>query len=110
VHGPILARPSEPGDGAAVQLGDQVGGGVPGRSGVLEGPAEQAGVERLRRLTSTPRPARWSRAASASATTACRLSSDPGAIPVNPLPNAIEHADPGGVICTKRISSLTAWS
>ena len=25
-------------------------------------------------------------------------------------PKAIEHADPGGVICTKRISSLTVWS
>ena len=27
-----------------------------------------------------------------------------------PLPMAIEHADPGGVSCTKRISSLTRWS
>ena len=27
-----------------------------------------------------------------------------------PFPIAIEHADPGGVSCTKRISSLTVWS
>ena len=27
-----------------------------------------------------------------------------------PVPMAIEHADPGGVSCTKRISSLTWWS
>ena len=27
-----------------------------------------------------------------------------------PLPMAIEHADPGGVSWTKRISSLTRWS
>jgi hypothetical protein len=27
-----------------------------------------------------------------------------------PLPSAIEQAEPGGVSCTKRISSLTVWS
>ena len=34
----------------------------------------------------------------------------PGSIRVSPLPKAIEHADPGGVICTNRTSSLTVWS
>ena len=42
-------------------------------------------------------------AASASATTICRLSSDPGAILVDPLPIAIEQAEPGGVSWTKRM-------
>ena len=60
--------------------------------------------------TSTPRPASSSRAASASATTICSPFSEPGAESTMPRPNAIEHADPGGVSCTKRMSSLTVWS
>ena len=34
----------------------------------------------------------------------------PGSVSMIPVPIAIEHADPGGVSCTKRISSLTWWS
>ena len=34
----------------------------------------------------------------------------PGGVSTIPLPRAIEHADPGGVSWTKRISSLTLWS
>ena len=29
---------------------------------------------------------------------------------VRPRPMAIEHAEPGGVSCTKRTSLLTVWS
>ena len=29
---------------------------------------------------------------------------------MSPVPMAIEQPDPGGVSCTKRISSLTRWS
>ena len=61
-------------------------------------------------LTWTPRPASSARAASASATTIWRLSSEPGAILVMPLPIAIEQAEPGGVSWTNRMSSLTTWS
>ena len=60
--------------------------------------------------TSTPRSASAARAASASSTTTCSPSTDPGAISLSPRPIAIEHAEPGGVSWTKRISSLTAWS
>ncbi|MER8957420.1 hypothetical protein NKI97_02650 [Mesorhizobium sp. M0296] len=35
---------------------------------------------------------------------------DPGGLSTRPLPMAIEQAEPGGVNCTKRISSLTVWS
>ena len=31
----------------------------------------------------------------------------PGSMSLTPLPNAIEQAEPGGVIWTNRISSLT---
>ena len=34
----------------------------------------------------------------------------PGSISWAPVVRAIEQADPGGVSCTKRISSLTRWS
>jgi hypothetical protein len=61
-------------------------------------------------LTSTPRPASSTRAACASATTSCRPRAEPGSESTIPVPSAIEHADPGGVSCTKRISSLTVWS
>ena len=61
-------------------------------------------------LTSTPRPASSRRAASASATTICRPCTDPGSASVIPVPIEIEHADPGGVSCTNRSSSLTRWS
>lgn len=37
-----------------------------------------------------------------------QASSEPGAISVRPRPMEIEHAEPGGVSWTKRISSLTA--
>ena len=50
------------------------------------------------------------RAASASATTICRPCTEPGGVSVMPVPMAIEHAEPGGVSCTKRRSSLTWWS
>ena len=43
-------------------------------------------------------------------TTIITLSSDPGVILVRPLPKAIEQPEPGGVIWTKRMSSLTVWS
>ena len=62
------------------------------------------------RLTETPRVGGSSRAAAASATTICIESSEPGAIVVRPLPMAMEQAEPGGVSCTKRMSSLTVWS
>ncbi len=63
-------------------------------------------------VTSTPRPRRSSYASSMSVTTTCMWSSDPGVIRVSPLPMAIEHAEPGGVSWTKRMSSLTvtSWS
>jgi hypothetical protein len=61
-------------------------------------------------LTSTPRSASSARARSALATTTCRPLTDPGSASVTPLPIAIEHADPGGVSCTNRMSSLTTWS
>ena len=48
-------------------------------------------------LASTPRSTSWARAASASSTTNCRPSTEPGAASVIPTPIAIEHADPGGV-------------
>ena len=35
---------------------------------------------------------------------------DPGAASVTPVPNAIEHAEPGGVSWTNRSSSETRWS
>ena len=35
---------------------------------------------------------------------------EPGTVSMIPVPMAIEQADPGGVSCTKRISSLTLWS
>ena len=61
-------------------------------------------------LTSTPRPERSSCAASMSATTSCRPCTEPGSVVMIPIPMAIEHPEPGGVSCTKRISSLTRWS
>jgi phosphoglycolate phosphatase len=61
-------------------------------------------------LASIPPASRCSRAASASATTICTLCCVPTGISVSPLPNAIEQADPGGVICTNRTSSLTVTS
>jgi len=42
-----------------------------------------------------------------SATTSCTPGTEPGGASVIPLPRTIEQADPGGVSCTKRISSLT---
>ena len=51
-------------------------------------------------LTSTPRCVNASRAASMSVTTRCVPRYEPGAAPVMPFPMVIEHADPGGVICT----------
>ena len=57
-----------------------------------------------------PRPARSWRAASMSSTTTCSPSSDPGSISVSPRPTEIDAFEPGGVSCTKRISSLTSWS
>lgn len=61
-------------------------------------------------LTSTPRSANSLRLASASSITICRPSRDPGAIWWAPEVSAIEQAEPGGVSCTKRSSSLTWWS
>jgi hypothetical protein len=58
-------------------------------------------------LASTPRSTSRALAASASATTTWRLWSEPGGVSTIPFPMAIEHAEPGGVSCTKRISSLT---
>ena len=42
-----------------------------------------------------------------SATTSCSPCTEPGGVSTIPVPKAIEHAEPGGVSCTKRISSLT---
>ncbi len=50
------------------------------------------------------------RAACTSGTTIISPSIDPGVICVRPVPMAIEQAEPGGVNCTKRSSSLTWWS
>ena len=61
-------------------------------------------------LTSTPRAVSSRCASSMSVTTTCMLSREPGAISVMPLPKAIEQAEPGGVIWTKRMSSLTGMS
>ena len=62
-------------------------------------------------LTSTPRSASSARAPWMSGTTSCSPWTEPGVIAdPSPVPMAMEHADPGGVSCTKRISSLTLWS
>src|ERR1700730_10268791 len=45
-----------------------------------------------------------------SGTTNCMPWTEPGCISVIPVPIAIEQAEPGGVNCTNRISSLTVWS
>ena len=58
-------------------------------------------------LTGAPRCRSSSRAAWASCTTICNPLTEPGAISVSPVPMAIEHAEPGGVSCTKRRSGLT---
>ena len=34
----------------------------------------------------------------------------PGSVSMMPVPIAIEQPEPGGVSCTKRMSSLTRWS
>jgi len=60
-------------------------------------------------LTCTPRPASSARAACASATVSCIPRAEPGSESTIPCPSAIEHAEPGGVSCTKRIPSLTVW-
>jgi hypothetical protein len=61
-------------------------------------------------LTSTPRPTSSARAAWMSGTTSCMPCTEPGGVSTIPVPIAIEQADPGGVSCTKRSSSLTLWS
>jgi hypothetical protein len=61
-------------------------------------------------LTSTPRPTSSSRAATMSVTTRCVPRYVPGAASVRPTPIVSEQADPGGVICTTRKSSLGRWS
>ena len=88
---------------------------------LLQGPAVAVGVGEEheaapREVLDLGRPRRRAptsaaRAASVSSTTICRPSTEPGSTAAfRPLPIAIEHAEPGGVSCTKRISSLTAWS
>ena len=60
-------------------------------------------------LASTPRPVSSARAASMSVTIRCVPCSDPG----DSLGGAmivIEHAEPGGVICTTRNSGPARWS
>ena len=59
---------------------------------------------------STPRPRRSASASSADATTTWRARIEPAGMSLTPLPNAIEHAEPGGVTWMKRTSSLTVWS
>lgn len=56
-------------------------------------------------LTSTPRPASSSWARWMSATTICR-DAVPGGTSLSPSPKAIEQAEPGGVIWTKRRVSV----
>ena len=78
--------------------------------GVLEedelAPGELLDVARPRRRA---RPARRARRRM-SGTTSCRPLTEPGGVSTIPVPIAIEHAEPGGVSCTKRSSSLTWWS
>ncbi len=46
-----------------------------------------------------------------SGTTICMPLTEPGAASdPRPVPMEMEQAEPGGVSCTKRIWSLTAWS
>jgi len=53
---------------------------------------------------------KFSSAASASGTTTWMLFCVPGVMSVMPSPNAIEHADVGGVTCTNLVfSSTRAW-
>jgi hypothetical protein len=54
-----------------------------------------------------PAPTSCSRAAAMSSTTICMPRTEPGSAGVMPSPMQIEQAEPAGVSCTKRSSSLT---
>ena len=60
--------------------------------------------------TGAPAATRWACAGSMSSTTTWRVWIGACSWRSRPLPMAIEQPDPGGVTCTKRISSLTVWS
>ena len=58
-------------------------------------------------LAATPWLTSCSRAAATSATTTWTPRCEPGGMSVMPVPMTIEHAEPGGVSCTKRSVSVT---